>query len=80
MINEANKKCWTMTASSPSLPNKVAINMDSKNRHWATIDGKGIRYSHSYSILDARVIKLENDYTDIILLLRNPWGKDTRGS
>ena len=54
--------------------------MDTKNRYWATIDGKGIRYSHSYSLLDARVIKLENGYTDIILLLRNPWGKCNRGS
>ena len=54
--------------------------MDTKNRHWATIDGKGIRYSHSYSLLDARVIELENGYKDIILLLRNPWGKDNRGS
>lgn len=57
--------------------------MDEINRKWATIDGKGIRYSHSYSILDVRVIKIElinnRFYTDIILHLRNPWGKCNRG-
>ena len=47
-----------MTASTPSLPLKVASIMDEINRKWATIDGSGIRYSHSYSILDARVIKI----------------------
>jgi hypothetical protein len=58
IIEEAIKKGWTMTASTPSLPLKVASIMDEKNRKWATIDGSGIRYSHSYSILDARVIKI----------------------
>ena len=68
-----------MTANSAAIPPKLAMNMDNKTLHWATIEGKGIKYSHSYTVLYARPIVLANNFTDIIILLRNPWGKDTRG-
>ena len=44
-----------------------------------SIDGKGIKYGHTYTLLDTRTVKLENGYTDIIGLFRNPSGKSSRG-
>lgn len=79
IIDECNQKGWIMTANSAAIPPKLAMNMDTKTLHWATIDGKGIKFSHAYTVLYARPLVLANGFTDIILLLRNPWGKDTRG-
>ena len=46
---------------------------------WLTIEGKGIFYNHTYTILDARVVTLPNNWTDLLLLVRNPWGKSSKG-
>lgn len=61
------------------MPMKDQLKMDERTRHWATIDGRGIKWNHCYTILDARPITLANGWTDIIVLMRNPWGKDQRG-
>jgi hypothetical protein len=61
------------------IPSGVAAALSQDNVRFATIDDKGIRYGHCYTLLDAKPVTLENNYTDIICLLRNPWGKNSRG-
>lgn len=39
----------------------------------------GLKYDHTYTILDATTVKLANNYTDIIVLMRNPSGKNCKG-
>lgn len=74
VMQEANKKGWVMTATTLALPAKIR-KMGELAARQATIGDKGIRYDHIYTILDVRAVTLRNDYTDIILLLRNPSGK-----
>lgn len=80
VIDTANKKGWVTTASTPQIPQKKKDMLDEDGLRWATIDDLGIKYNHVYTLLDARVIKLPNGFTDIICLMRNPWGKNTRGN
>jgi hypothetical protein len=80
IIDTANKKGWVTTCSTEEIPERKRDMLDEDGLRWATIDDLGIRYNHVYTLLDARIIKLPNDFTDIIVLMRNPWGKNTRGS
>ena len=79
MLDEANKKGWVTTCTTPKMPEEMLEESEEIQR-WASIDGKGLRYNHTYTILDARTVKLKNDYTDIIALLRNPSGKTCKGA
>ena len=80
LLDGANRKGWVTTATTPPLPAAQARLLDEDGARWATIEGMGIRYGHTYTILDGRAVTLANGYTDIILLCRNPWGKSTRGA
>jgi hypothetical protein len=80
IIDTANKKGWVTTASTGPIPIRKQDMLDEDGLRWATIDDMGIRYNHIYTILDARIIKLTNNFTDIIVLMRNPWGKNAKGS
>jgi hypothetical protein len=80
IIIGANKKGWVTTASTCPIPDRKLELLDEDGMRWATIDDLGIKYNHIYTILDARVINLANGFTDIIVLMRNPWGKNTRGN
>ena len=79
-LDEANKKGWVTTASTPQLPADRARTLDEDGARWASVDGRGIRFGHTYTVLDARAVTLANNYTDVILLLRNPSGKSARGA
>lgn len=79
IINKANKLGWVTTLESPKIPDAVRKKSDPESIRFLTVDGKGIRYNHSYTLLDVKTVTLENNYTDIICLLRNPWGKNSRG-
>jgi len=52
---------------------------DEESNRWLTIEDKGIKYLHTYTISDVRSVKLINGWTDIIALFRNPSGKNCRG-
>ena len=77
-MEDAQKKGWVVTATTPKMPKKMA-SKDEETLKWTTIDGKGLKYGMTYAMFDARTIKLANDYTDLIVLMRNPSGKSTRG-
>ena len=79
VLDEANRKGWVTTVTSPAMPAQQDIVRDEEALRWATIDGKGIKYSHTYTVLDARPVTLANAYTDLILLVRNPTNKNSRG-
>lgn len=78
IINEANQKGWIVTATTPVMPEEAELGDEESNR-WVTIDGKGIKYAHTYTMIDARVVNLPSGWTDIIILLRNPSQKSNRG-
>jgi len=71
-MDEANKKGWVTTASTAIIPPDRAAGLDEDGARWATVDGRGIRFGHTYTMLDARPVTLANNYTDIIILMRNP--------
>lgn len=79
IVNKANKQGWVTTLQSPQIPEYVKRGTTEESIRFATVEGKGIRYNHCYTLLDAKPVTLENNYTDIICLLRNPWGKNSRG-
>ena len=79
LINKANKQGWVTTLQSPKIPDSVKKGTSPESIRFLTIEGNGIRYNHCYTLLDAKAVTLENNYTDIICLLRNPWGKNSRG-
>lgn len=79
VLDEANRKGWVTTLTSGKMPAKSDIVRDEESLRWATIDGKGIKYNHTYTVLDARPVTLANAYTDLILLIRNPTNKNSRG-
>lgn len=79
VLDEANRKGWVTTLTSGQMPTKSDIVRDEESLRWATIDGKGIKYNHTYTVLDARPVTLANAYTDLILLVRNPTNKNSRG-
>lgn len=85
LLNEATKKQWIVTGSTPDYPDELK-GKDEETLRWATINGQGIKYNHCYTILDVRQVNLEKKhlrkketYTDIIALFRNPSGKSSRG-
>lgn len=57
MVDEANKKGWVCCFSTGPMPKEADLNDEESNR-WVTVDGKGIKYSHTYTVLDARIMKL----------------------
>lgn len=79
MIREGNKKGWVTCLHTRKMSAAQLATTDPANLRWATLDGKGIKYNFTYTLLDARVMTLANGFTDIIVLLRNPSGKDSRG-
>jgi hypothetical protein len=58
IINKANKLGWVTTLESPKIPDNVKKNSDPESVRFLTVDGKGIRYNHSYTLLDAKTVTL----------------------
>jgi hypothetical protein len=89
LINEASKKEWVVTGTTPKLPEEIkkkAKGGHLDNLRLTTINNLGIKYNHCYTLLETRKIVIRktvkavniNDYTDIIALYRNPAGKEGR--
>ena len=76
ILNEAIRYGWVMCAHTQPLPADEAEKMDPITQRFATINNKGIKYSHTYTILNMRKVVCDNGFNDVLLLLRNPWGKD----
>lgn len=75
-LNEAIRYGWFICANTAPIPKELDAKLDPINRRFATIKNMGIKYAHSYTILAMRKVEMKNGYNDILLLLRNPWGKD----
>jgi calpain-15 len=78
LLNEASKRKWVVTASTPVLPDEFSSQSEESQR-WISIKGRGIKYNHTYTILEVKPVLLANDYQDIIAMFRNPSGKSSRG-
>mmetsp|Transcript_10314 Transcript_10314/g.15771 ORF Transcript_10314/g.15771 Transcript_10314/m.15771 type:complete len:106 (+) Transcript_10314:750-1067(+) len=79
LIEEANKKGWVITVTSPKLSKELIDQHGLEGCRWVTIDNKGIGYDTTYTLLDGRVVTLPNNWTDIIAKLRNPTNKAPMG-
>jgi len=80
-LKEANNKGWITTCTTPKFnleESGMVGRIDEESERWLTIENKGLKYGHTYVILDIKVVKLP-EFTDIIALFRNPSGKDCRG-
>ena len=79
VIDEGNRKGWVTTVSSVPMPKEMGIIRDEASLRWISIDNKGIKYNHTYTVLDARPVTLANKYTDLLVQIRNPSNKNNRG-
>lgn len=79
MIKESQKKGWVLTFNSPSHPPELRDKFDQRMLAEMTVEGKGINFNYTYTLIAMKTVTMENKYTDIILNLRNPTGKNNKG-
>ena len=78
-LEEAKKRGWPVTFSTRDYPSHFLKEYGPHMMNNMTIKNMGLRYNHSYTMLDLKVVKLANNYTDILVLLRNPTGEFVKG-
>lgn len=49
------------------MPKEIGAMRDEESLRWISINNKGIKYNHTYTVLDARPVTLANKYTDLLV-------------
>jgi hypothetical protein len=68
-----------VTFTSPPLPEEFKSSIGLELARKMTVQDKGILYGYTYTMLELKVVTLANNYTDIIVMLRDPSGKTKKG-
>jgi Calpain family cysteine protease len=79
LLEEAKKKNHVVTFNSANFPPEFLKKYVPERLLSMSVNDKGIKYNYCYTMLDIKTVTLANNYTDIILLLRNPSGKNEKG-
>lgn len=79
LLAEAIRYGWIACAHTQAITTTEAAKLDAHAYRFATIKNKGLKYSHTYTLLAMKKVTLANNYNDVVMLFRNPWGKDQRG-
>jgi hypothetical protein len=67
VIDEGNRKGWVTTVSTIPMPKEIGAMRDEESLRWISINNRGIKYNHTYTVLDARPVTLANKYTDLLV-------------